>query len=829
MSSSKDDGGLRKTKKKKYHDDDDDDGGVDDVDGRCRNQPPLPSLPHVRVVLLCSGRGGDRAAFRPAADESQWWGRRDALVRCVAAFLFGPTGGGGGMGGTTTAGADYCTATRELVLLFDDDLARIHMMRADDGNASGGVPTEQTVIQLWKRAAQQLQRPVLGGGIRCTIFLDPADARIVATAAAAASYGGPSSSSTTNQHHANYPSGDKNGTNHTSNNRSTPPPPKKGTNQHVLPVGMDTKRQVLEYLQEHCSIDFLRTQGLNSKSDVILRKTNRKALVQVWHKWVEEGGQQGRRGPAAVPPPPQGVEGEDDDHPSRTDSSAAAITAPGETQQQEQQQQRQRRRLDERLASIYRDMLLQRPSHVPSDATTVAGTLHETGQEFPCFARGPLEKGPKSDKEGSQQRPLYLCLFLGAVRDMTGRENQLLEEVCLDAAIPRLAVRFGTVPEFTSKILSLLAFHHANGVVGPSIRRLLFLQQQHSAAPPPTPLLQRQQDNPAPTTNKGTHLSVVCAVPISSRNVSIDLTKRDRVHWCVVRVIVSTLWRSRVASQSGRDGGPRRHAWPSPPPPAAAVRHTNSLHLVFADGAAVHLDEATFVGRLASQHRSAPCEHQVLAALLQALAEQRARPEEESMGSSGNTAPTTPSDSGVDRAGRDLARQVIREAIQSSPVPVTCTIGLHGDAANGVTTRFYESPPPHDAEGGRPDQGVLLIMDIPPNGGDNGDGHPQQQQPPPQPVRRIYCDLLSASRAGGVPTTLEQAIVAGRAGAPVQDWEAASIVALQHFCYQNRVFGGSGQGGGRQAPPSQQQQQQEQKKEAQGGETKKRKRRRKMG
>ena len=45
----------------------------------------------LRVVLLCKGRGADKASYRPhSSDESQWWGRRDALVRCAASFLFGP-------------------------------------------------------------------------------------------------------------------------------------------------------------------------------------------------------------------------------------------------------------------------------------------------------------------------------------------------------------------------------------------------------------------------------------------------------------------------------------------------------------------------------------------------------------------------------------------------------------------------------------------------------------------------------------------------------------------------------------------------------------------
>ena len=42
------------------------------------------------ICLLCSGKGDEAQSYRPNLDESQWWGRRDALVRCVSASLYGP-------------------------------------------------------------------------------------------------------------------------------------------------------------------------------------------------------------------------------------------------------------------------------------------------------------------------------------------------------------------------------------------------------------------------------------------------------------------------------------------------------------------------------------------------------------------------------------------------------------------------------------------------------------------------------------------------------------------------------------------------------------------
>ena len=174
----------------------------------------------------------------------------------------------------------------------------------------------------------------------------------------------------------------------------------------ALPTGLDSKRQLLEYLQKHCSIDFLRSKGLNSNPDGILRKTNKKALMPVWAAWISS------------------------------------------------QKHNQPEHSGDRIESLYQE-LLQPPMSDSKDAIkVVAGTLHETCEEFPCFGLedSTLDSSPKSYYQ--------ICLFLGAVRDMSVKENEALEKACRKSSVPLVGIRFGTVPEFTSKILSILAFHH---------------------------------------------------------------------------------------------------------------------------------------------------------------------------------------------------------------------------------------------------------------------------------------------------------------------------------------------------------------------------------
>ena len=49
--------------------------------------------------------------------------------------------------------------------------------------------------------------------------------------------------------------------------------------------------------------------------------------------------------------------------------------------------------------------------------------------------------------------------------------------------------------------------------------------------------------------------------------------------------------------------------------------------------------------------------------------------------------------------------------------------------------------------------------------------------------RKIYREILSTSRKIRIPTILQKIVTN-----ICQDREAASIIAMQHMCYQNRVF-----------------------------------------
>ncbi|KDO35657.1 hypothetical protein SPRG_18819 [Saprolegnia parasitica CBS 223.65] len=415
---------------------------------------------HVKVVLLCKGRGGDAASYQPHRDESQWWNRRDALVRCVSAFLHGPS-------------SAYCTS-RELVLVHDEDWARMHVTKGD------ATPSEFNVVNAWRETAQHAKASSASSAVACKLVQSALSIAGADTVAA-----------------------------------------------------MESKREVLEHLQKHCDMDFLRGHRLNSKPDVVLRKTNKQALLRVWDEWTAT-------------------------HGTTAASKKDVVNA------------------------IFHDMLQPRDASIKR---VIAATLHESSDaELPCF---------NTDLAPTDDPSLQIVLFLGAVRDMTPTENNILQQLCATQNISLTGVRLGAVPEFTSKILSVIAYHQARGVLGPALERACAVETE---APPA-----KRQKTTAEATSVPVHMHVVAAVPMASSGVSTDLGSRSQALWAMVRLLVVTLWRSRIAS-------------------SGEVPLTTALTFVFEDAVALTLKQDELVTALAEQHQAAPCEYQILRALCQYLA-----------------------------------------------------------------------------------------------------------------------------------------------------------------------------------------------------------------
>lgn len=88
---------------------------------------------------------------------------------------------------------------------------------------------------------------------------------------------------------------------------------------------------------------------------------------------------------------------------------------------------------------------------------------------------------------------------------------------------------------------------------------------------------------------------------LNSYDLSTNYKTRDRNVWCIVRCVVASLWRSRLAG--------KERSW----------RLQNYFTIVFADNVVLTLEQEEFVEKLAGQHHAAPSEFQVLHALVSML------------------------------------------------------------------------------------------------------------------------------------------------------------------------------------------------------------------
>ena len=112
----------------------------------------------IKVVLLANGVGANPLTYRPNADESQWWNRRDALVRCVIAYLFCYKK-------RTLGDVDPCSL-KELIIVFDEDWSTLSMRYVPQPRLQW-VPSERAIIDVWKRATKNPGIFVEQNGLSC--------------------------------------------------------------------------------------------------------------------------------------------------------------------------------------------------------------------------------------------------------------------------------------------------------------------------------------------------------------------------------------------------------------------------------------------------------------------------------------------------------------------------------------------------------------------------------------------------------------------------------------------------------------------------------------
>ena len=452
--------------------------------------------------------------------------------------------------------------------------------------------------------------------------------------------------------------------------------------KNKLPSHMPaSKRDAISTLQSSCSLEFLRSHHLNVPLAVALKKFNKNKLQAVWDNANKDDS-------ASV----------GDSHTQQSDSS--------------------------KIKRTFRSILSEAKGSDPkNDYSTdvLAAYLHEScDSELPCWSKELSDR----NKEAK-----HIFLFCGAVRDMTEAENASLSNICEEMKIPLLPCRLGPVPEFTSKIICVAGYHYYKGLLGGGLIKLWERKQNQTQSHE----MMNTTQHPSKDTIHKNLLHTIALVPIDANSLTADPSKRCRVHWCMVRLCVCSLYRSKFASTT-RDA------------------LDNKLSFILQDGFTINLDQRDFISSLAEKHQAAPSERQILEELC------RRR------------------DNALSQEECDGVNQVLSPYIYQNDHPgdvfaLDFSDDLH-NASKQVMELAYAGDE-YGSSGDAADSTLLAVLEV-----RDQSGHTNNKM---EGIHKRIIDAITKAKI----QVMAQSLVVSEA----QDCEALTVVMLQHIQYQSKLFG----------------------------------------
>eukprot|EP01032_Pedospumella_encystans_P016408 gene16408-18724_t len=579
-------------------------------------------------IFLADGPCSE-SSWRVNDDKGQWWSRRDALVRIVSAsvwqspsvandfvgdscFLFGDQSMTKEVSqGSSGSVAEFC---RPVVVHNASNLAK-----------AVPVPTEKNLMKLWKEgfASAEKSNAEVGigrwplaksSGVLCSFY--PWKELLLATPTAT---GGTSKSLAKNFDHSKL-----------------------------------DKRELLKLLQQSCPVDFLRQHGLNGSEALILKKKNREAISTAYEAWLSE-----------VTKTSAAVRSED------TTEAPTMLHTVGKSASYD--------KLLSTCVVLLKGILCrayQNNNITKSDNSGPIGTLlllHEDyPHELPVFSETSIDR---------TTRGLPVVCAMGAVRDASDEEVCALIEAALSLNMRCVGANLGRTAEFTSKIVAALVSHareyrlHAavsalpaittverGGAASSGVTKLapqragawswdgasnklskenahsISGKRKHSTMECPTASDDRKSSRSNETNDVSSasavavpestmqhHMHIVAWLHLDVSAVTDDLDQRESMLG-LVQLIVTSLWRSRLASEAAHEqhaqdgaGSTEKKAQPLEHGTGAVPKVVPVLHLVFKDGRVATLTQARLAIAMANQHMAAPSEYQVLQTLLACL------------------------------------------------------------------------------------------------------------------------------------------------------------------------------------------------------------------
>lgn len=564
-----------------------------------RNEP-RGRRQQLTICLLCSGNGGDSSIYRPLKDDKRYRHRHDALVRCVASSLYGGANNNAKAGDTNNC---------ELVFIYDGDLSCIRMSLCPSAAAGSSFsssspppPLEVDIVTSWRDATKEAMQNASRKRRRDGDNHNDYDSGTNVASSVIGSIKGGGARWTVSSSTPSFKDKstclktkcilDSWKTIATSSSGFSPSSHVKSSRKGGAPVSLEddgirtrlpscmpsSKRDIVSVLQRTCPVEYLREHRLNVSENVALRKFNMGKLRMIWEDYC--------KGVAVVNKKRQNGDVRRDE----TENTHGAIGGcVNDNDDEEIRQDRMERTFRALMSCANVDgAMVHNGSDRPVKA--VATYLHEScDAELPCWGWNGISTNV-GDKNGDDDDVEQVFLFLGAVRDMTEIENQALSRACQNLNIPLVGCRLGPIIEFTSKILSVATYHFHQRVLGSKLVELWKSRLDQSR-------IMNSKVLTIPRTNNRT-IHTIALVPMNSQSLTSEPSQRDRILWCMVRICVCSLWRSKLASTS-----------------SSSITYeplNNVLTFLFDDAVRITLEQREFTSTMAERHKAAPSERQIL-------------------------------------------------------------------------------------------------------------------------------------------------------------------------------------------------------------------------
>lgn len=286
--------------------------------------------------------------------------------------------------------------------------------------------------------------------------------------------------------------------------------------------------------------------------------------------------------------------------------------------------------------------------------------LHEDARhELEVFRRYDSEKGGEDDDVCATQKKaekkkmkrrngdiVDVVCVLGAVRDLRRTEEEAVKRAARQLGMMDICIcNLGRTAEFTSKVVMMMVLHNLNGALKPAVSSLLRKKNEDGDDSLMLKKLDPMREggwtwdgnlryhrdkykkgakakvpgrdgcDAAPSSSmRGQLHSVIYLRHVPSSSLSTSPSSRDNL-LNAVHLAVVALWRSKVNSEnssrqdsSGAFGCGGNELLPK-------------LTLIFADNVRVTFDREMLLRFMAERHMAAPCEFQVISAMIQ-LAQQ---------------------------------------------------------------------------------------------------------------------------------------------------------------------------------------------------------------